>query len=284
MKKHARHLLKPIMLSLAIVCLVFANFVGPWSNVSAAAAEDKAKSTVISKEAPMKPSPEPAKVLVDKNGFDSKGRVVGYFGSPVIDGNADSVWSKVPAVKPKHITGNIDTSATFKVMRDDRALYILAEVKDKNLSVKSGTPYMQDSVEYFLDEKNDKTQEYGVDDLHFRVNYENSLSVDNGNSERFYTSSKKGKDGYIVEARIALTDKPENGKVLGIELQINDAKETERIGTINVFDSTGTAWNDPRKFGSVLLTGKAKNDVSGPNPYDLMNLIKSTLKLDFKLY
>ncbi|WP_196427127.1 sugar-binding protein [Paenibacillus woosongensis] len=239
---------------------------------------------VIVKEAHVKLTPEPAKVPVDKNGFDSSGRMVAYFGSPVIDGNKDPVWNKAEAVSPKYVSSNINTTATFKALWDDRALYILAEVKDSNLSVQSETPYMQDSVELFLDEHNNKTQEYGVDDLHFRVNYENMQSVDNGNTERFYTSSRKTEDGYIIEARIALNTKPENGKVLGIELQVNDAKGSERVGTINLFDSTGSAWNDTTKFGEILLTGKKKGDVSGLNSYDLINLIKSTLKLDLKLY
>lgn len=237
---------------------------------------------VIVKEAPVKP--DPTRIPVDNNGLDSHGRMVAYFGSPSIDGTADPIWNKAQPVLPKLVTGNIGTSATFKALWDDRALYILAEVKDANLSVQSGTPYMQDSAEIFLDENNDKTKEYGADDLHFRVNYENALSVDNGDSSLYYTAARKTKDGYAIEARIALKSKPENGKVLGIELQINDAVGTERAGTLNVFDATGSAWNDPTKFGEVLLAGKGKNDVSGTNPYDLLNLIKSTLKLDFKLY
>lgn len=239
---------------------------------------------VFVKDGSKKPSPDSTKVPVDKNGFDSQGRMVAYFGSPVMDGTIDKAWDNAPKVSPKFISSNLDTSAVFRALWDDNALYILAEVKDKDLSVKSGTPYMQDSLELFLDENNDKTQEYGVDDLHFRVNYENSQSVDNGNIERFYTSTSKVKDGYVIEARIALKAVPVNGKVLGIELQINDAKGTERVGTINVFDSTGTGWNDTSKFGEILLTGKTKKSVTGLNPYDLLNLIKSTQKLDFTRY
>ncbi|MCL6606376.1 MAG: Ig-like domain-containing protein [Paenibacillus sp.] len=227
---------------------------------------------------------EAVKVPVDSSGLDAQGRMVAYFGSPVMDGTIDKVWNKAQRITPKYVSDNTDTSAVFKALWDDHALYILAEIKDKDLSVQSGTPYMQDSVEIFLDENHDKSQEYGVDDLHFRVNCENIQSVDVGNAERFYTSTKKVKDGYIVEARIALQKKPENGKVIGIELQVNDAKGSERVGTINAFDSTGTAWNDTAKFGDVLLTGKSKNDVSGLNPYDLLNLIKSTQKLDLTRY
>jgi hypothetical protein len=275
--------LNPILKMVAIMSLVFTSLLGLWPDVSVGAAKDTPKSKHV-KEASMKPSPGPSKVTVNKDGFDSKGRMVAYFGSPVIDGSKDPVWKNGQSVTPKFVSKTIDSSATFKVLWDDRALYILAEVKDKNLSVQSGTPYMQDSVEYFLDENNNKTQAYGVDDLHFRVNYENALSVDNGNAERYYTHATKVDGGYLIEARIALKTKPENGKVLGIELQINDAIGTERVGTINVFDSTGTTWNDTSKFGEVILAGKTKGAVSGLNPYDLINLIKSTLKLDFTLY
>lgn len=238
---------------------------------------------VVVKKAATKPV-QPTKVSVDKNGFDSKGRMVAYFGSPVIDGKIDGAWSKAQVVTPKVVTPKMTTKATFKALWDDNAIYLLAEVKDKDLSVKSGTPYMQDSMEIFLDENNDKTQEYGLDDLHFRVNLENSQSVDTGDAGRFYTATTKVKDGYIVEARIALKTKPSNNKILGIELQINDAKGTERIGTINLFDSTGSAWNNTKTFGEVLLTGKTSGAVSGLNPYELIKLVESTQKLDFTLY
>ncbi len=259
--------LKPFKLfisTLSIASMVFTGLCGSYSNVSAA--------TNIKK-----PS-------VNKSGFDSKGRMVANFGSPVIDGKVDKIWNKAVVVKPKYTTENLTTSAIFKILWDDNALYILAEVKDKNMSVKSENPYMQDSLEIFLDENNEKTQEYCVDDLHFRVNYENSQSVDIGNAERFYSSTKKLKDGYIIEARVALNTKPVNGKVAGIELQINDSEDTDRAGTINVFDSTGSAWNDTGKFGEVLLYGKAAGAISGLNPYNLMNLIKRAQKLDQARY
>jgi len=231
-----------------------------------------------------KPSPKPARVPVDKNGLDSEGRMVSYFGSPEIDGEIDKVWKDAQVVKPQIVVGSVYASATFKSLWDDNAIYILAEVKDPNMSLESGTPYMQDSLEIFLDENNDKTQEYGSDDLHFRVNYNNVQTIDVGSGDRFYTASKKVKDGYIIEARISLKTKPENDKVLGIDLQINDALGTERLGTINMFDATGTAWNDATKFGEVLLTGKAKGAKSGLNPYDLKILINNIKQLDTTRY
>ena len=224
------------------------------------------------------------KAPVNENGFDDNGRIVANFGSPKIDGEIDKLWKNIPVITPKYVSGSIDTSAVFRVLWDDKGLYILAEVKDKNLSVESGTPYSQDSLEIFLDENNNKTRDYGADDLHFRVNYENTQSVDAGNIERFYTKTKNTEDGYIVESRIAFKSAPKNGTVLGIEFQVNDAKGTDRVGTINLFDSTGSAWNDTGKFGEILLNGRANNAVNGLNPYDLLGLIKSTEKLDLTLY
>ncbi|WP_459481556.1 sugar-binding protein [Clostridium saccharoperbutylacetonicum] len=225
-----------------------------------------------------------AKVIVDGKGFDTQGRMVAKFGSPKIDGIIDDIWKDAPVVTPKYVSGKLDTSAEFRALWDDNALYILAQVKDKNLSVQSGTPYAQDSLELFLDENNDKTHDYGIDDLHFRVNYENAQSVDAGNIERLYTKTQMTQDGYVIEARIALKSVPQNGKVLGLELQVNDAKGADRAGTINVFDSTGTAWNDTAKFGGILLTGRDNNDISGLNPYDLLSLIDSSKKLDLTNY
>ncbi len=227
---------------------------------------------------------EPGKVAVDTKGFDAIGRMVAYYGSPVIDGQVDEVWSKAQVVIPHYISGITDISATFKALWDDNALYILAEVKDHELSVQSDNPPNQDSLEIFLDENNDKSQDYGVDDLHFRVNYENIQSVDIGNAERFYTCTSKTENGYIIEARIALKAKPSNEKVFGIELQINDAKGTNRVGIINMFDSTGSAWIDTSKFGEIVLIGKTEDAVSGLNPYDLLSLIKGTEKIKYSRY
>lgn len=223
-----------------------------------------------------------AQINVNENGFDSEGRIVAYFGSPVVDGSVDPIWSKAQPFTGQHISGDI--SATFRVMWDDEAIYVLAEVKDDSLSVESFAPYMQDSVEIFLDEHNDKAQAYGADHVHFRVNYENLLTIDKGDPERFYTSAKVVEDGYVITARIALQSHPENNKVIGIELQVNNADGTERVGGINVFDGTGQAWLKPSTFGEAILVGKAADDVSRANPYKLLNEIKGATKLDFKHY
>lgn len=219
---------------------------------------------------------------VDEHGFDAAGRIVASFGSPVVDGSVDAIWSKAQPFTAKHVSS--DVSASFRVLWDDEAVYILAEVKDNNLSVESFAPYMQDSVEIFLDEHNDKATAYGGDHVHVRINYNNLVTVDKGDPERFYTAAKVGDDGYVITARIALKTEPENGKVIGIELQVNDAVGTERVGGLNVFDGTGQAWLNPSTFGEAILIGKEHDSVSGLNPYHLLSDIKAATRLDFKHY
>lgn len=219
-----------------------------------------------------------------EDGLDSEGRMISNFGSPVIDGEVDDVWDDAITVVPKCVTGEVYAEATFKSLWDDNALYILAEVKDSQMSVESGNPYEQDSLEIFVDENNEKTKDYGVDDLHLRVNYENVQTLDNGDAERFFTSTKLIDGGYLVEARVQLKDKPSNEKVLGVELQINDGIGASRVGTVNLFDSTNGAWNDTGLFGEVILLGKTEGAITGLNPYNLMNLIKKTKKTDFTRY
>ena len=158
------------MLILSVTFMVLMNVSCSKSNTTT---NDEIKSDGETKET-HETTLEPERVSVDEYGFDSKGRIVAYYGSPVIDGEVDEVWNSAEVVNPKNISSNVETTAIFKSLWDDNALYILVEVKDNELTVQSDTPYMQDSFEVFLDENNDKTQEYGVDDLHFRVNYENS--------------------------------------------------------------------------------------------------------------
>jgi len=225
-----------------------------------------------------------AKLPVDENGLDSAGRMVAYFGSPVVDGIVDEIWNEAQVVNPQIRVGNPLATATFRALWDDYGLYVLAEVKDSDMTLEPSNPYEQDSLEIFMDENNDKTVDYGIDDLHFRVNYDNYQTADYGSAERFYTKTSKTEDGYIIEARIEFKSKPFNGKVMGFDLQINDGKGTSRIGTINIFDATGNAWQDTTKFGEIVLAGKAKGAKTGLNPYNLLNLIITAKNLDYSIY
>ncbi len=229
------------------------------------------------------PIPTPTLDPVD-NGLDANGRMVAFFGTPVIDGLIDDIWNKAVAVAPKVSSGTTTTTATFKTLWDDNAIYFLAEVKDTDLSAEAANVYERDSVEFFLDELNNKTVGYDGDDLQYRINYVNQKSGDHGELTRFYPIAKIVEGGYVVEGRISLTQKPENDKVMGIEMQINDAKGSSRIATLNMFDMTGKAFENTSLFGEVILTGKGSQSVSGLNPYTLISLIESAKEIELIRY
>ena len=120
-------------------------------------------------------------IVTDEKGFTADGKIVAKYGTPKIDGEIDEVWNNAIEIKPPH-TNNaaVEASATFKVLWDDNALYVLAHVKDPNMTDAPSQLHEQDSIEIFLDENNDKASRYGSDDLQFRVNYKNVQSVGSG--------------------------------------------------------------------------------------------------------
>ncbi len=226
------------------------------------------------------------RVTVDANGFDASGRVVAYYGSPdSIDGDIEDAWKLAEPVNfTKISSGSTSTTATMRVLWDDNAVYFLAEVKDANLSDASGNVYEKDSVEFFLDEDNKRCGIYEGDDSQFRVNYKNERSTDHGDLTNLYSAAKTVAGGYVIEGRVALSQTPSNGKVMGVEGQINDATGSKRIATMNVFDTTGTAYQDTKKFGQMLITGKGLNSVPKTNFYDLKSLVMGAKDIELQRY
>lgn len=229
---------------------------------------------------------ETQRIAVDENGFDADGRVVAYYGSPdSIDGEIDDDWNLAEPVKFTKIgIGSTTTTATLRVLWDDNAVYFLAEVKDENISDASGNVYEKDSVEFFLDQDNKRGGIYEGDDSQFRINFKNERSADHGDLTNLYSAAKVVEGGYVVEGRIALSVTPANDMVMGMEGQINDATGSTRIATLNIFDTTGTAYMDTSKFGQMLLTGKGSNSVSKPNFYDLMSLVMMAKEIELVRY
>ena len=227
-----------------------------------------------------------SKIRVDANGFDASGRVVAYYGSPnSIDGEIEDAWKVAEPVKfTKVSSGSTDTTATMRVLWDDKAVYFLAEVRDANISDASGNVYEKDCVEFFLDQDNKRGGIYEGDDSQFRINFKNERSADHGDLTNLYSAAKTVTGGYVIEGRVALSETPANGKVMGVEGQINDATGSKRIATLNIFDTTGTAYQDTSKFGQMLLTGKGLNSISKPNFYDLKSLVMSAKEIELQRY
>ncbi|MBH1939498.1 Ig-like domain-containing protein [Mobilitalea sibirica] len=219
-------------------------------------------------------------------------QVTATFGSPFVDGIIDEVWEKAEVIVPEVYGAQADVTAEHRLMWDDNGLYILSAIKDSNLDKSNTASYQQDSLELFLDELYDKAGSYQSDDLHYRVNFDNMRTHDNGEKTRFYTKTQITKDeagvnnGYIIEAVIIWADTtvPVNKMEMGFDLQINEAKNGNRATTITIFDTTGNAYQNPSLLGKMVLEGKAEGAQTGTNPYALLTYIDSVKEMYLDAY
>lgn len=187
------------------------------------------------------------------------------YGTISVDGEEDAAWNNAVNI-PLTINKGSEASANAKVLWDDDNLYVYATIKDAVLDKTGAQTHEQDSLEVFIDEDNGKTASYGEDDKQYRINYDNEQSF---NGEKCLAENVKSKTktidgGYVVEAAFKWTDiKPANGTKIGLEFQINDAKDGKRTGTLSWYDETGMGWSGSNVYGTVELTGKTGSNGGG---------------------
>uniref|UniRef100_UPI0032663AED endo-1,4-beta-xylanase n=1 Tax=uncultured Eubacterium sp. TaxID=165185 RepID=UPI0032663AED len=206
------------------------------------------------------------------------------YGTISVDADADAAWGNAVNI-PLTINKGSEASANAKVLWDDDNLYVYATVKDAVLDKTGAQTHEQDSLEVFIDEDNGKTASYGEDDKQYRINYNNEQSF-NGKkclAENVKSATKTIDGGYVVEAAFKWTDiKPVNGTKIGLELQINDAKDGKRIGTLSWYDETGMGWSGSNVYGTVELTGKTGSNGGGSSVNPGISDTKPDVKPDGK--
>lgn len=179
-------------------------------------------------------------------------------GTVNVDGEIDDAWKNAETVKLEIVVQSVAVTCDAKLLWDKDNLYVLMDVKDKDLNDASSDEWQQDSIEVFIDEDHKKPESYQPDDKQYRVSYKNKLSF-NGEkckAENMKSAVKLTDGGYLVEASFKWTDiTPEAGKtVIGLELQVNDASSKgERSGTLSWADDTGTGYMNPSVLGNAKL-------------------------------
>lgn len=206
------------------------------------------------------------------------------YGTISVDGDADAAWGNAVNI-PLTINKGSEASANAKVLWDDDNLYVYATIKDAALDKTGAQTHEQDSLEVFIDEDNGKTASYGEDDKQYRINYNNEQSF-NGKkclAGNVKSATKTIDGGYVVEAAFKWTDiKPANGTKIGLEFQINDAKDGKRIGTLSWYDETGMGWSGSNVYGTVELTGKTGSNGGGSSVNPGTSDTKQDVKPDGK--
>ncbi len=203
--------------------------------------------------------------LVYTTKVSSKEALVIPRGTIVVDGKVDSAWDLYAGDAHKLTVASAPSLAEgeVKYLWDEDNLYILMDVTDSIIDVTARDEYQQDSIEMFIDENNHKTGSYEDDDKQYRVSATNYQSFNNCVAANIKSEVISTPTGYLLEAALAWTDiEPENGTMIGLDIQINDAKNGSRTGTVNLFDSTGNGYQSTANYGTAILTGEDTEELN----------------------
>ncbi|NIK68096.1 endo-1,4-beta-xylanase [Paenibacillus sp. BK720] len=180
-------------------------------------------------------------------------------GSPVIDGNMDSLWSSANIITTdRWVQGTNGAKAKVRTLWDAGRLYVLAEVTDSLLSKQSPNAWEQDSVELFVDQNQAGTASYQADDGQYRINFDNEQSVNPGSlSGNLVSAVKRTANGYLVEASVKWNGTPPAaGDVIGFDVQVNNDEDgdgdRESVAIWN--DRSGLSYTNTSGFGLLKLS------------------------------
>ena len=187
---------------------------------------------------------------------------------PLIDGDVDGVWSDPNAVTTsKRIEGTDGARADVRTLWSGNTLYVLAEVTDPEVDVSASDPWVQDSVEIYVDAGNAKNGAYRYDDMQVRINADNVRSFGTGDeafqSNRVESAAARTAGGYTVEAAISLLEYGGAGTFHGLDFQVNDATAGARTAIHNWADPTGAGYQSTARWGVGQLVGAT------PEPVDV---------------
>ncbi|WP_275006384.1 endo-1,4-beta-xylanase [Promicromonospora iranensis] len=182
--------------------------------------------------------------------------------APVIDGDVDDVWATAGEVSTtKEVEGSGGAVAEVSTLWRDGTLYVLADVADPAVDVSGSDPWIQDSVEIYVDGGNAKNGGYRADDTQIRISAENAVSFGTGDEAaqraRVATATTRTDGGYRVEASVDLLSYGGLGTFHGLDFQVNDATDGARTAVRNWADPTGTGYQSTARWGVGLLVADA---------------------------
>jgi endo-1,4-beta-xylanase len=183
-------------------------------------------------------------------------RIRGISQKAKVDGVLDEAFWKVEREIAKPAGGDFGSRAAFDAAWDGHTLYVGFRVLDSNISAKSRKPWENDSVELFLDYRNDRETVYNVDDRRIVVDATGRTEVV-GLKRHIQSAARKTEGGYTVE--IAVTGwnmggyDTFKGKAIGFDVACNDGDASgKRVGRV-VWHGTARNETDPSGFGTALF-------------------------------
>lgn len=180
--------------------------------------------------------------------------------APTVDGEVDEQWELAQVLTTDtQIEGSGGATAEVRTLwsEDGSTLYVLADVTDAQLDATGSDPWVQDSVELFVDAGNVKNGPYRYDDTQIRISYENVVSFGTGDEayqqNRLESATTVTETGYRVEAAISLLEYGGPGTFHGFDVQVNDGTDGARTSVRTWADPTGLSYQSTARWGVAQL-------------------------------
>ncbi|WP_221653555.1 endo-1,4-beta-xylanase [Actinotalea ferrariae] len=181
--------------------------------------------------------------------------------APTVDGVVDAAWALSQPVTTDTVIEGDGSGATASVRTlwsgEGDTLYVLAEVTDAQLDVSGSDPWVQDSVEIFLDTGNVRNGPYRYDDTQIRISAENVVSFGTGDqafqAARLTSATTTTPTGYLVEASVSLLEAGGPGTFHGLDFQVNDGTDGVRTSVKSWADPTGAGYQSTSRWGVAEL-------------------------------
>lgn len=179
------------------------------------------------------------------------------YGTPVIDGEQDSVWNSTNYNVFDNVVGTDSTfyKGWFKVLWDDENMYMLAKVYSEQFSNMDDSPWENDSIEYFIDEDCKRTTTYYDDDYQLRIGFDSALSANNYDVNKMTGKAIRGDNYYIAELSFPYkTVTPYDGMEIGFDVQANASKMIGFARTLYAWNvKSGAPQANTSTHGSLIL-------------------------------
>jgi len=174
--------------------------------------------------------------------------------APAVDGSIDAAWSDAATIRTERaVVGETGAVADVRTLWSGDRLYVLAEVADPVVDVSGSDPWIQDSIEVYVDPGNAKNGSYRYDDTQIRVSAANAVSFGTGDEAfqraRVQSATALVDGGYVVELSVDLGDAASLGTFHGLDFQVNDAAAGQRTAIRNWADPTGAGYQSTARWG-----------------------------------
>ena len=178
------------------------------------------------------------------------------------------MWSNKAALRLNNIVdgqinGGSDLSAVWQTHWDDKYLYVRVDTVDDKFIRDSRAPWSDDSIEIYIDADGSRKVKFdGKNDFHFIYRWKDrnvNLSKNSPHKRQLNIKQTMTRtdNGYTLETAIpwkTLGVRPIAGKIIGIDIQINDDDSGKgRDGKLAWHSKNDNAWSNPQNFGRLLL-------------------------------